>query len=257
MKPLRSDKEDGVSNVVSMLLMLTVLVIALSLASATYIPDLKENAEIIHSSEVRTSFLAFSADVNHQHASGYVSPASQVFSLGGGDILLSPAKSSGTVSLNTESLGSLSISSEIQNIEINILTVSLTYVPHLSVWNSPGFSYEKGVCWVTEDGIRIPALGSINTKEEADAYSEKLVKSWVSNETCLHTVGGKSGLHIVSLEADPSANYASGSQDVVITIMPDNIEKYSDVNSVSFKGTGWTLPEGTTVYIHHGLVSVR
>ena len=47
MKPLRSDKEDGVSNVVSMLLMLTVLVIALSLASATYIPDLKENAEII------------------------------------------------------------------------------------------------------------------------------------------------------------------------------------------------------------------
>ena len=255
MKPLRSDKEDGVSNVVSMLLMLTVLVIALSLASATYIPDLKENAEIIHSSEVRTSFLAFAADVNHQHASGYVSPASQVFSLGGGDILLSPAKSSGTVSLTTESLGSLSLSG-VSPITIN--TVNLTYIPHLSVWNSPGFSYEKGVCWVTEDGIRIPALGSINTEKEADAYSEKLVKSWVSNETCLHTVGEKSGIHIVSLEADPSANYASGSQDVVITIMPDNIEKYSaDVNSVSFKGTGWTLPEGTTVYIHHGLVSVR
>ena len=256
MKPLRSDKEDGVSNVVSMLLMLTVLVIALSLASATYIPDLKENAEIIHSSEVRTSFLAFAADVNHQHASGYVSPASRVFSLGGGDILLSPAKSSGTVALNTESLGSLSISPEIQNIEIN--TVNLTYVPHLSVWNSPGFSYEKGVCWVTEDGIRIPALGSINTEAEADDYSKKLVESWVSNETCLHTVGEKSEIHIVSLKADPSANYASGSQDVVITIMPGKIDKYPDVNSVSFKGTGWTLPEGTTtVYIHHGLVSVR
>ena len=256
MKPLRSDKEDGVSNVVSMLLMLTVLVIALSLASATYIPDLKENAEIIHSSEVRTSFLAFAADVNHQHASGYVSPASQVFSLGGGDILLSPAKSSGTVALNTESLGSLSISPGTQNIEIN--TVNLTYVPHLSVWNSPGFSYEKGVCWVTEDGIRIPALGSINTEAEADDYGEKLVKSWVSNETSHHTVGEKSEIHIVSLEADPSANYASGSQDVVITIMPGKIDKYPDVNSVSFKGTGWTLPEGTTtVYIHHGLVSVR
>ena len=256
MKPLRSDKEDGVSNVVSMLLMLTVLVIALSLASATYIPDLKENAEIIHSSEVRTSFLAFAADVNHQHASGYVSPASQVFSLGGGDILLSPAKSSGTVALNTESLGSLSISPEIQNIEIN--TVNLTYVPHLSVWNSPGFSYEKGVCWVTEDGIRIPALGSINTEAEADDYGEKLVKSWVSNETSHHTVGEKSEIHIVSLEADPSANYASGSQDVVITIMPGKIDKYPDVNSVSFNEAGWTLPEGTTtVYIHHGLVSVR
>ena len=255
MKPLRSDKEDGVSNVVSMLLMLTVLVIALSLASATYIPDLKENAEIIHSSEVRTSFLAFAADVNHQHASGYVSPASRVFSLGGGDILLSPAKSSGTVSLTTESLGSLSISPGTQNIEIN--TVNLTYVPHLSVWNSPGFSYEKGVCWVTEDGIRIPALGSINTEKEADAYSKKLVESWVSNETCLHTVGEKSEIHIVSLKADPSANYASGSQDVVITIMPGKIDKYPDVNSVSFNEAGWTLPEGTTVYIHHGLVSVR
>ena len=254
MKPLRSDKEDGVSNVVSMLLMLTVLVIALSLASATYIPDLKENAEIIHSSEVRTSFLAFAADVNHQHASGYVSPASQVFSLGGGDILLSPAKSSGTVSLTTESLGSLSLSG-VSPITIN--TVNLTYIPHLSVWNSPGFSYEKGVCWVTEDGIRIPALGSINTEAEADDYGEKLVKSWVSNETSHHTVGEKSEIHIVSLEADSSANYASGSQDVVLTIMPGKIDKYPDVNSVSFKGTEWTLPEGTTVYIHHGLVSVR
>ena len=256
MKPLRSDKEDGVSNVVSMLLMLTVLVIALSLASATYIPDLKENAEIIHSSEVRTSFLAFAADVNHQHASGYVSPASRVFSLGGGDILLSPAKSSGTVSLTTESLGSLSISHGTQNIEIN--TVNLTYVPHLSVWNSPGFSYEKGVCWVTEDGIRIPALGSINTEAEAADYGEKLVKSWVSNETSHHTVGEKSEIHIVSLEADSSANYASGSQDVVLTIMPGKIDKYPDVNFVSFNEAGWTLPGGTaTVYIHHGLVSVR
>ena len=252
---LKHESDDAISPVVSMLLMLTVLVIAVSLASATYLPDLKENAEIIHSSEVKDAFLSFSADVNHQHASGYVSPASQVFSLGGGDILLSPAKSSGTVSLTTESLGSLSLSG-VSPITIN--TVNLTYIPHLSVWNSPGFSYEKGVCWVTEDGIRIPALGSINTKEGADDYSKKLVKSWVSNETCLHTVGEKSEIHIVSLEADPSANYASGSQDVVITIMPDNIDKYSGVDSVSFKGTGWTLPGGTaTVYIHHGLVSVR
>lgn len=251
---LKHESDDAISPVVSMLLMLTVLVIAVSLASATYLPDLKENAEIIHSSEVKDAFLSFSADVNHQYTSGYVSASSNVFSLGGGDIILSPSKSSGTVKVETVSLGTVAVGGT--SYQLN--TVNVTYTPHQSIWNSPGYFYEKGVVWVTEDGIRIPALGSINTKEEADAYSEKLVESWVSNETCLHTVGGKSEIHIVSLEADPSANYASGSQDVVITIMPGKIDKYPDVNSVSFKGTGWTLPEGTTtVYIHHGLVSVR
>ena len=78
-------------------------------ASATYLPDLKENAEIIHSSEVKDAFLSFSADVNHQYTSGYVSASSNVFSLGGGDIILSPSKSSGTVKVETVSLGTVAV----------------------------------------------------------------------------------------------------------------------------------------------------
>ena len=248
---LKHESDDAISPVVSMLLMLTVLVIAVSLASATYLPDLKENAEIIHSSEVKDAFLSFSADVNHQYTSGYVSASSNVFSLGGGDIILSPSKSSGTVKVETVSLGTVAVGGT--SYQLN--TVNVTYTPHQSIWNSPGYFYEKGVVWVTEDGVKIPALSSLNTESDASRYSNDVTNSWISEP---RINGNTAVLDVVSLEADPSANYASGSQDVVITIMPDNIEKYSaDVNSVSFNGTGWTLPEGTTVYIHHGLVSVR
>ena len=249
---LKHESDDAISPVVSMLLMLTVLVIAVSLASATYLPDLKENAEIIHSSEVKDAFLSFSADVNHQYTSGYVSASSNVFSLGGGDIILSPSKSSGTVKVETVSLGTVIIGTE--TFQIN--TVNVTYTPHQSIWNSPGYFYEKGVVWVTEDGVKIPALSSLNTKDEADTYSTSVTNSWISEP---RINGNTAVLDVVSLEADTDAFYASGSQDVVLTIMPKESTTYSG-NSLSINGISYPLPSGVTpvtVNIHKGVVSVR
>ena len=249
---LKHESDDAISPVVSMLLMLTVLVIAVSLASATYLPDLKENAEIIHSSEVKDAFLSFSADVNHQYTSGYVSASSNVFSLGGGDIILSPSKSSGTVKVETVSLGTVAVGGT--SYQLN--TVNVTYTPHQSIWNSPGYFYEKGVVWVTEDGVKIPALSSLNTKDEADTYSTSVTNSWISEP---RINGNTAVLDVVSLEADTDAFYASGSQDVVLTIMPKESTTYSG-NSLSINGTSYTLPSGVTsvtVNIHKGVVSVR
>ena len=249
---LKHESDDAISPVVSMLLMLTVLVIAVSLASATYLPDLKENAEIIHSSEVKDAFLSFSADVNHQYTSGYVSASSNVFSLGGGDIILSPSKSSGTVKVETVSLGTVAVGGT--SYQLN--TVNVTYTPHQSIWNSPGYFYEKGVVWVTEDGVKIPALSSLNTESDASSYSNNVTNSWISKP---RINGNTAVLDVVSLEADTDAFYASGSQDVVLTIMPKESTTYSG-NSLSINGTSYTLPSGVTsvtVNIHKGVVSVR
>lgn len=211
---LKHESDDAISPVVSMLLMLTVLVIAVSLASATYLPDLKENAEIIHSSEVKDAFLSFSADVNHQYTSGYVSASSNVFSLGGGDIILSPSKSSGTVKVETVSLGTVAVGGT----SYQLKTVNVTYTPHQSIWNSPGYFYERVVVWVTEDGVKIPALSSLNTKDAADAYNTSVTNSWISEP---RINGNTAVLDVVSLEADTDAFYVSDSQDVVLTIMPE------------------------------------
>ena len=249
---LKHESDDAISPVVSMLLMLTVLVIAVSLASATYLPDLKENAEIIHSFEVKDAFLSFSADVNHQYTSGYVSASSQVFSLGGGDIILSPSKSSGTVKVETVSLGTVTVGST----SCSLHTVNVTYTPHQSIWNSHGYFYEKGVVWVTEDGVKIPALSSLNTESDASSYSNDVTNSWISEP---RINGNTAVLDVVSLEADTDAFYASGSQDVVLTIMPKESTTYSG-NSLSINGTSYTLPSGVTsvtVNIHKGVVSVR
>ena len=248
---LKHESDDAISPVVSMLLMLTVLVIAVSLASATYLPDLKENAEIIHSSEVKDAFLSFSADVNHQYTSGYVSASSNVFSLGGGDIILSPSKSSGTVKVETVSLGTVAVGGT--SYQLN--TVNVTYTPHQSIWNSHGYFYEKGVVWVTEDGVKIPAFSSLNTESDASSYSNAVTNSWISEP---RINGNTAVLDVVSLEADTDAFYASGSQDVVLTIMPKKSTTYSG-NSLSINGTSYTLPSDTsvTVNIHKGVVSVR
>ena len=248
---LKHESDDAISPVVSMLLMLTVLVIAVSLASATYLPDLKENAEIIHSSEVKDAFLSFSADVNHQYTSGYVSASSNVFSLGGGDIILSPSKSSGTVKVETVSLGTVAVGGT--SYQLN--TVNVTYTPHQSIWNSHGYFYEKGVVWVTEDGVKIPAFSSLNTESDASSYSNDVTNSWISEP---RINGNTAVLDVVSLEADTDAFYASGSQDVVLTIMPKKSTTYSG-NSLSINGTSYTLPSDTsvTVNIHKGVVSVR
>ena len=251
-KILKHESDDAISPVVSMLLMLTVLVIAVSLASATYLPDLKENAEIIHSFEVKDAFLSFSADVNHQYTSGYVSASSQVFSLGGGDIILSPSKSSGTVKVETVSLGTVTVGST----SCSLHTVNVTYTPHQSIWNSHGYFYEKGVVWVTEDGVKIPALSSLNTESDASSYSNDVTNSWISEP---RINGNTAVLDVVSLEADTDAFYASGSQDVVLTIMPKESTTDSG-NSLSINGRLYTPPSGVTsvtVNIHKGVVSVR
>ena len=251
-KILKHESDDAISPVVSMLLMLTVLVIAVSLASATYLPDLKENAEIIHSFEVKDAFLSFSADVNHQYTSGYVSASSQVFSLGGGDIILSPSKSSGTVKVETVSLGTVAVGGT--SYQLN--TVNVTYTPHQSIWNSHGYFYEKGVVWVTEDGVKIPALSSLNTESDASSYSNDVTNSWISEP---RINGNTAVLDVVSLEADTDAFYASGSQDVVLTIMPKESTTDSG-NSLSINGRLYTPPSGVTsvtVNIHEGVVSVR
>ncbi len=89
--------DDGVSVVVSAVLILAVLVTAVAVCSATYVPEMKQNAEILHAAEIEEAFLRFSSDVDSLYSLGKSAEYSETFSLGGGDILLSPSKSSGTL----------------------------------------------------------------------------------------------------------------------------------------------------------------
>ena len=52
---MKLKKEDGVSSVVAIMLILAVLVIGISLFMGIYLPDLKETSEIQNSEQIRMS----------------------------------------------------------------------------------------------------------------------------------------------------------------------------------------------------------
>ena len=149
-------KDDGVSNVVAMMLLLSVLVICIAVLSSSYLPDLKENAEAMHSEEVKEAFLRFGADVDELFTTAQGGVYSQVFSLGGGDILLSPSKSGGTVEIQTVDIGTVS--------GRQITSVNVTYTPLLPYWEKQGYMYENGVVWVTKNGVKIPVQSGLNSE---------------------------------------------------------------------------------------------
>ena len=165
-------KDDGVSNVVAMMLLLSVLVICIAVLSSSYLPDLKENAEAMHSEEVKEAFLRFGADVDELFTTAQGGVYSQVFSLGGGDILLSPSKSGGTVEIQTVDIGTVS--------GRQITSVNVTYTPLLPYWEKQGYTYENGVVWVTKDGRKIPVQSGLNTVDDGDERETATKSAWIS-----------------------------------------------------------------------------
>ena len=214
-------KDDGVSNVVAMMLLLSVLVICIAVLSSSYLPDLKENAEAMHSEEVKEAFLRFGADVDELFTTAQGGVYSQVFSLGGGDVLLSPSKSGGTVEIQTVNLGTVTGYSE------QITSVNVTYTPLLPYWEKQGYLFENGVVWVTKDSRKIPVQSGLNTVDDGDARETATKKTWLSAMKP-KLIGESEGMeyfvqNIVILSADENKKYLSGMSLAMLRITATEI----------------------------------
>ena len=214
-------KDDGVSNVVAMMLLLSVLVICIAVLSSSYLPDLKENAEAMHSEEVKEAFLRFGADVDELFTTAQGGVYSQVFSLGGGDILLSPSKSGGTVEIQTVDIG------KVEGYLNTITSVNVTYTPLLPYWEKQGYMYENGVLWVTKNGVEIPVQSGLNTANAGNTREEETKEDWIS--AMQPKLIGESGdveyyvQNIVILSADENKNYLSGTSLATLRITATEI----------------------------------
>lgn len=251
--------DDGVSAVVSVMLILAVLVTAVAVCSATYVPEMKQNAEILHTEEIEEAFLRFSSDVDSLYSQGKSAEYSEIFALGGGDIILSPSKSSGTVEIHDISLGTLSIGTT-KNIFIS--TVNVTYVPSFSTWELQGYKYEKGLVWVTKDTKEIPA--QFYTKMEGNTSSDNHVTNWTSAMKDSIEIGNNTvEMTIIDLHADPDADFLSGSANVVLGISATKQTETIDIGAgktITYNGTIWfTAVNPTTVTLNtiSGKVSAR
>ena len=199
--------DDAVSNVVVMMLILSVIVIAFSVFVGIYLPQMKETSEMMHSEEVKSAFLKFSSDMDSVYSRGQAGTYSEVFSLGGGDILLSSSKSAGTVEIETIPLIPLSVpSSKILKIyytkkrqinsnnepgnyeentscespaAINLTTVKVSYTPVLPYWEEQGYWYEKGVVWVRKGTVDTPVSSALRSAGEGNTQMSQTAASWL------------------------------------------------------------------------------
>ena len=225
---LKSD--DAVSPVVAMMLVLAVVAICVSVMFATYVPDLKENAEILHSKEVKEEFFKFASDVDTIFANGRSGVYSYIIPLGGGDTLFSPSKSAGTIEIEDNQIGTVIINGE----EYPINLVSVSYTPLLSFWENQGYAYENGTVYVTKETVSVSALeGESDATDTLFTWMRpNLTRSYNDSDNIWHDFYA---MNIVSVETGESA-YTSGNGDAVLKITPEKeTKRYDPLNSLIIK----------------------
>ena len=176
---MKKTNEDAVSTVIAMMLILVILSTCIAVYTTTYVPGLKQQSEIIHSEDVNLVFDRFASDVDNMYSLGKPAQFSEKFALGGGNVLLSTAKSSGTVEAENAVIGTLKIPGLS---EYEITQVNLTYTPSFTSWEKQGYAYENGVVWITKDTKRTPASQTLFTIENGISREESIVKDRLSGK---------------------------------------------------------------------------
>ena len=172
-KDLR-EKDDAVSPVIALMLILAILATCMAVYTTTYVPGLKQQDEITHSGEVKLAFERFASDIDNVIALGKPAVYTEVLELGGGDVPLSPTKSSGTVEINTTVIGNYTIGSETKN----LYGIEISYLPSFTAWEKQGYLYKNGVVWITKDEKKTPAMLTLYTVEDGENREKAVLQKW-------------------------------------------------------------------------------
>lgn len=141
------NKEEGVAPIIAMLLILAVIVTVMSVYFNTYVPSLKEEAEIDHLSDVEKEFLSFSSDLENAVWQKSEGRLSRSFELGGGDVFLSTIKSGGVLKVEEDiKLFNITITNKTTMTETtyNSSLVKFSYEPVSNFWQDQGYSWQYG-----------------------------------------------------------------------------------------------------------------
>ena len=173
-KDLR-EKDDAVSPVIALMLILAILATCMAVYTTTYVPGLKQQDEITHTGEVKLAFERFAADIDNTIAQGKPAVYTEVLELGGGDVPLSPTKSSGTIEINTSKIGTYTING---GSEEDLNGIKISYQPSFTAWEKQGYVYENGVVWITKEEKITPAALKLYTIQDGLNSTNETIKKW-------------------------------------------------------------------------------
>jgi hypothetical protein len=148
---------DALAPVIAVMLILAIGVTVFAVYTSTYLPGLKQQDEVDHLQQVESGFVKFSSDIDNAIAAG--SPDitySEQIPLGGGDILINSLKSSGTIRIQNESQGTITINGVGVNKSIDLSLVNYSYQPEGNYWVDQGYIWREGYVNVTKGNRSTP-----------------------------------------------------------------------------------------------------
>lgn len=135
--------DDAIAPIVAVMLILVVIVTLLSVYNATYLPGLKQSAEIQHLHDVEEGILKFGSDIELAASLKQNISLSQQIPLGGGDILLNSLKSGGSLQVQREDTPYLTINISGQQ-PIDLYLVNFSYRTVSNFWVDQGYTWQYG-----------------------------------------------------------------------------------------------------------------
>ena len=236
-KDLR-EKDDAVSPVIALMLILAILATCMAVYTTTYVPGLKQQDEITHTGEVKLAFMRFASDIDNVIAQGKPAVYTEVLELGGGDVPLSPTKSSGTIEINTSKIGMYQTGSETKDLN----GIAVTYTPSFTAWEKQGYLYQNGVVWITKDEKKTPAQLTLYTVSDGEDREKDVLQNWYPESAVIipnfHVVEKKSaitGTSTAKLRLNATLDETE-TEDVTVTLTTDGTPKaYSKIRFLNIE----------------------
>lgn len=150
------DSESAAATVIAAVLLLCIIFTLFAVIRLAYVPEWKSDAEQLHMSEVQRDMTELKSTLDtisffvalNPSFSAHTYPVTIPFSMGGGEVpILEPSKSSGTLSVNTESCNMTIILYNSSNLPFFSKTVNcggITYSSNNREYVNQIFRYENG-----------------------------------------------------------------------------------------------------------------
>lgn len=201
--------DDAIAPIVAVMLILVVVVTLLSVYNATYLPGLKQSAEVQHLHEVEEGVLKFGSALEEAASLKRTIRLSQQIPLGGGDILLNSLKSGGSLHVQQESEPYLTIILENSSpfyYQCNLTLVNFSYWTVNNFWVDQGYSWQYGYVNVSRsigsgDGTPLQYATMGRVEEEC------LIKSYFA-DTLIEIIHDKDNPKNITIDA---VNFTTGS----------------------------------------------
>jgi hypothetical protein len=211
------------------MLILGIISTGIAIYSAVYLPGLKPQSEIEQSRQVADAFVRIDSAIDSAMSQKKATRFRETLPLGGGSVLLSPVRSSGTISIQKDELFSMIVTNDSETKRWEISTVDISYVPSFTTWEPQGYRWESGFIAVTKEDMAVPLTSHYNTIDEAIEGNLVFFRSFVD----IDENSGELTISLINLTHNPGFSYITGNGLATIRVNTTSTrEERKDVTSL-------------------------